>query len=166
MTSSSLANEIHRETVAPELIDYNGHMNVAYYNLAFDHALDQFFDRIDLGADYAKRKNGSMFVLESHVNYLREVVLGDPLVFQLQVLDHDAKRAHLFLQMYHATAGYRAATSEQLAVHVDLDTRRTVPFPDLALRRIAALHKTHAAQDQAAEVGAVIGIRRKQGAAA
>ena len=164
--TSSIANEIHREAVAPEWIDYNGHMNVAYYNLAFDHALDRLFDGIDVGADYAKRTHHSMFVLESHVNYLQEVVLDDPLVFQLQVLDHDAKRVHLFLQMHHATSGYRAATSEQLAVHVDLDRRRSAPFPDPVLRQIAAMHKAHAAQDRAAEVGAVIGIRRKQGVAA
>ena len=30
--------EIHQARVLPEWIDYNGHMNVAYYVLAFDHA--------------------------------------------------------------------------------------------------------------------------------
>ena len=30
--------------VLPEWIDYNGHMNVAYYTLAFDDALDDFLD--------------------------------------------------------------------------------------------------------------------------
>jgi len=162
----SIANEIHRETVRPEWIDYNGHMNVAYYNLAFDHALDQLFDTIDVGADYVKRTNNSMFVLEAHVNYLQEVVLGDPLVFELQVLDHDSKRLHLFLQMYHADAGYRAATSEQLAVHVDLDSRRTAVFPEPVMRQIERLSETHRAPERAKEIGAVIGIRRKQGAAA
>jgi len=162
----SITNAIHRETVRPEWIDYNGHMNVAYYNLAFDHALDQLFDTIDVGADYVKRTNNSMFVLEAHVNYLQEVVLGDPLVFELHVLDHDTKRLHLFLQMVHADAGYRAATSEQLAVHVDLESRRSTPFPDPVMREIERLSKSHAAQERAKEVGAVIGIRRKPGAAA
>jgi len=39
--------------VKPEWIDYNGHMNVAYYVLAFDHAIDDFYGRLGLGEAYA-----------------------------------------------------------------------------------------------------------------
>lgn len=60
--------EIYHIDVPAEWIDYNGHMNVAYYVMAFDHATDRFFDLVDLGVDYVDWTNNSSFVLETHVN--------------------------------------------------------------------------------------------------
>ena len=53
---------IHQAIVLPEWIDYNGHLNMAYYVLMFDNATDHFFDLIDLGRDYVERRNHSAFV--------------------------------------------------------------------------------------------------------
>ena len=101
-------------------IDYNGHMNMAFYNLVFDQALDFVFDELGVGADYVKNRGGSCFTREIHVNYLAELSLGEPIRVTFQLLDWDAKRLHFFEEMYHADAGYLAATSEQLALHVDM----------------------------------------------
>ena len=111
-------------------IDYNGHMNMAFYNLVFDQALDFVFDQLGIGAEYVKTRGGSCFTREIHVNYLAELSLGDPIRVTLQLLDWDAKRLHFFQQMYHAEEDYLAATSEQLALHVDMESRRTAPFPE------------------------------------
>jgi hypothetical protein len=54
----------HRERVRPEWIDYNGHMNVAYYVLVFDHGTDVLFDLLDVGAGYRARSNCSLFAME------------------------------------------------------------------------------------------------------
>ena len=78
------------ETVRREWIDHNGHMNVAYYLLAFDQALDRLYDHIGIGTDYRKQTDCSTMTLESHLNYLREVTFGDPLRFTFQLLDYDA----------------------------------------------------------------------------
>ncbi len=114
--------------VLPEHIDANGHMNVGYYNVIFDQALDRLFIPFDLDWSYVQRTNLSTFVLETHVCYLQEVVEGDELRFTFQLLDADAKRLHYFIAMHHAEKGYLAATSEQVLVHVDLATRRSCPF--------------------------------------
>ena len=156
---------IHRETVHPDWIDYNGHMNVAYYNLAFDHAVDQLFDLIDIGVDYAKRTNQSTFVAESRVNYIQEVIEGDPLSFTLQLLDWDQKRLHYFIRMYHGTDGYLVATSEQLSLHVDLSTRRTSPLPAAVQQRLAAMMASHGDLERPEQVGRTMGIRRQPEAA-
>ena len=153
--------EVHREAVKPEWIDYNGHMNVAYYVLAFDHATDRLFDLFDLGVDYVKRTNNSTFVLETHVTYVQEVHQGDPLRFTAQLLDYDAKRLHYFLQMFHAEEGYLSATSEQIALHVSLDNRRTAPIPAEQLARLAAMMAAHQGLAKPSQAGSVIGIRRK-----
>ncbi len=72
-------------------IDYNGHMNVAYYVLMFDRATDTLLDRLGLGAAYRRRTNHSIYVLEAHITYEREVKEGDVLRFTSQLVDADER---------------------------------------------------------------------------
>src|SRR5580658_4398234 len=72
--------------VIPEWVDYNGHMNVAYYVLAFDRGTDVLFDVLGIGADYVRTANHSMFALEGHIAYEREVRLGEPLAVRSTIL--------------------------------------------------------------------------------
>ncbi|MFU8814492.1 MAG: thioesterase family protein [Pseudomonadales bacterium] len=142
-------------------IDYNGHMNMAFYNLAFDRGVDHVYDLLGIGASYTASGAGSCFTLEVHVTYLQEVVLGDPLRIHFQLLDRDAKRLHYFQHMYHAEQGYLAATSEQIALHADMRTRRAAAFADDVQQRIDALFDQHRALPRPEQAGHVIGIRRK-----
>ena len=135
---------LHRERVLPEWLDYNEHMNVAYYVLAFDHASDAFADHIGIGWDHTKTTRGSIFIVEAHIAYLREVVKDDPLRFATHVLDFDEKRIHFAHEMHQDDAGYHAATNDLMMLHVDLDLRRAVPMPDTVLDRLSEIHTRHA----------------------
>lgn len=152
--------ELHQETVQPDWIDYNGHMNVAYYVLAFDHATDAFLDHVGLGRAYAEGEGGSVFVLEAHVTYERELTEGDPLRIATRLLDADAKRLHLFHAMYHAKDGFLAATNELLLIHVDLQDRRSAPLPEKIRGHLAALVEADRTLPRPPKVGRVIGLRR------
>ena len=150
-----------RGTVLPDWIDYNGHLNVGYYVVAFDKATDMLLDLFDIGEAHAGRARQGCFVLETHVTYAQEVGLDDPLRFTAQLLDADEKRIHFFIEMHHGTEGYLSATSEQIAMLVDLDARRSVPFPDLSARRIQAMAAAHRDLPRPPQAGSQIGIRRK-----
>lgn len=150
-----------RATVLPEWVDYNGHMNVGYYVLAIDQALDRSFDRFDCGKAYVERTNRSFFVLETHVRYLREVTAGAPLAFSFQLIGHDAKRLHYFIEMRHAEDGFLSATSEQIALHVDLGTRKTEVMPDHLQALFAEMAAAHAALPAPDGLGRVMGLGRK-----
>ena len=150
-----------QKIVDPAWIDYNGHMNMAYYNLIFDQCVDYVYDNIGIGVEYAQTVGGSCFTLEVHVNYLQELVLGDPVKVTFQLLDWDAKRLHYYEEMYHAEKGYLAATSEQLALHVDMESRRSAPFPEHIQEKLAMLMADHASLPHDERVGHVMGIRRK-----
>ena len=147
----------YRAEVLPEWIDYNGHMNVAYYVLAFDYATDAFFDYIGLDSDYRRTTGCSTFAVESHVTYQREVVKGDPLRFTTQLLAYDSKRLRFFHRMFHATEGHLAATSEWLNLHVDLSVRRVGPMPTAIQDRLAAIWEEHRKLPRPEEVGQAIG---------
>ncbi|MCW9045598.1 MAG: thioesterase family protein [Alphaproteobacteria bacterium] len=152
--------EIHTETVQPEWIDYNGHMNVAYYVLAFDHATDALFDHLGIGEKYRLETNSSLFVVESHITYDYEVSEGEPLRFTTQILDSDDKRLHFFHQMYHAEKGYLAATTELMSIHVDLNERKTSSFPPEIANKIDNLKKSHAKLTKPLQVGRVLAIKK------
>ncbi len=116
--------------IEPQWIDYNGHLNVAYYNVLFDLAVDEVYEPLGLGPDYLKAHKHSTMVVETHVRYLREVHQDTPLRVTVQLLGYDAKRIHLFEQLIHATEGWVSATSESMTVHVDMTAKKVAPFPD------------------------------------
>jgi acyl-CoA thioester hydrolase len=153
--------QIHKGTVLPEWIDYNGHMNVAFYMLAFDQATDAFFDYLGMGEQYKEKYNYSTFTLEGHITYDREVLQGDPLSFKTYLLDFDEKRMHYFHEMYHAEQGYLAATNEMITMHIDMGVRRSAPFAPEMLARIEEVMAGHRNLPRPEKVGRTIGIRRK-----
>jgi acyl-CoA thioester hydrolase len=149
------------EKVIEDWIDYNGHLNMAYYHVIFDRSVDHFFDYLGVGSVYARSGAGSCFTMEVHVSYLNELALHDEVEVRLQLLDFDSKRLHFFQQMYHKKEGYLAATSEQLSLHVDMQTRKTAPFPSNVIGTLERAITEHEKLPVPAQVGQVIGIRRK-----
>jgi acyl-CoA thioester hydrolase len=130
--------------IEPQWIDYNGHLNVAYYNVLFDRAVDEVYLPLGLGPDYLKTYRHSTMVAEMHVRYLREVHEADPLKVSIQLLDYDAKRIHLFEQLLHATEGWVSATSESMTLHVDMTAKKVAPFPASILSQLARMKAAHA----------------------
>src|SRR3979411_3396017 len=78
--------------IEPQWIDYNGHLNMAYYNVMFDRAIDELWLKLGIGPGYRNERNGSTFTAECHVRYLREVHLGDPVQGSVLLGDADEKR--------------------------------------------------------------------------
>lgn len=130
--------------VEADWIDYNGHLNMACYNVLFDRAVDEIYQLAGLGEDYLKVRRRSFFTAEAHVRYLRELHAGDPVRVTFQLLDFDHKRLHYFEQLFHAVEGWVAATSENLALHVDMDARKTAPFDQDICKRLTQLKNSHA----------------------
>src|SRR5262245_60833813 len=130
-------------TVEPQWIDYNGHLNMAYYNVLFDRAVDEAYELVGIGADYVKTARHSCFTAEVHIRYLRELQAGDPVRVTFQLLAHDAKRLHYFEQLFHAHEGWVSATSENMALHVGMDTKKVAPFAAKAATRIALMQAEH-----------------------
>ena len=133
--------------IEPLWIDYNGHLNMAYYNVIMDRAIDELFAAMGMGPTYLEARNGSTMTAECHVRYLREIHLGDPVQVAVYVIAADEKRLHTFEEMRHATEGWVSATSENITLHIDMSQRKVAPFPpDIAARvqAVAAAHATAA----------------------
>jgi acyl-CoA thioester hydrolase len=153
--------DLLEERVVREWTDYNGHLNVAYYHMAFDRATDRLLEDLGLGEETARRGEGSMFALEDHLTYQRELREGDPFRITCQLLDFDEKRVHYFLRMFHAEEGVLVATCEHLSIFVDMRTRRSASFPEPVRDRLQTLYATHRSLPVPEEVGRPMGLRRK-----
>lgn len=128
----------HRERVLSEWIDYNGHMNVAYFVLVFDHATDAVLERLGVGESYRESTGCSVFVGEMHVNYFHEVMCQEELHVRSRLLRTDAKRVVIFHQMFSPRADRAVASNEVICVHVDLAQRRSTPWPPAIADRLSA----------------------------
>ena len=148
--------------VEPQWIDYNGHLNMAYYNVLFDRAVDEAYELIGIGLDYLKRHNHSTFTAEAHVRYLRELREGDPVRVTLQLLDYDAKRIHYFEQLLHAEEGWLSATSENMTLHVDMTAKKVAPFHDSVLASLERLKQAHAVLPRPAVAGRGVAMRSQR----
>jgi acyl-CoA thioester hydrolase len=147
-------------TVAPQWVDYNGHMSESCYLLVFGDNSDAFFRFI--GIDEAYRAGGhSLYTVQTHMHNLHEVAQGEPIRLTLQLLDADEKRVHLFHAMFHSINGELLATGEQMLVHVDMTEGRAVEMPLDLQQRVQAIRAAHAALPRPAQAGQPIGLRRK-----
>lgn len=135
-TSKVIGSVICTGRVKPEWIDVNSHMNVAYYILALDNAVDALWDTFGITNEYIDNGQGSTFAVECHVTYQRELLEDEPYIVTAQILAYDEKRIHQFQRMYHADQKYLVATTEWMNLHVDLETRRVSPWPAHILANI------------------------------
>jgi acyl-CoA thioester hydrolase len=150
---------LYQDIVPPEWIDYNGHMNIAYYVLAFDRATDALMDYLGMGQTYREQARCSTFVVETHVNFQRELKTGDRLTVATQLLGFDSKRIHYFHRMFHDGQNQLVATTELMLIHVDLTQRRSVPMPLAIMDRLNAVMTQHLQLPRPPQAGRVIGIR-------
>ena len=144
-------------TVEPAWMDHNGHMNLAFYVLAFDKATDNFYDRLGIGLDYRAQQNSSMFTLGINVDYMREVFEGDELRITTQLLECDNKRMGYIHYMFEGADPEPVAMNECFAIHVDMGTRKSAPFPEKTRQHIAITLKEHAGLPAPRHVRRVLG---------
>ncbi len=144
-------------TVLPEWVDYNGHMNLAFYVLVFDKATDNFYDSLDIGLDYRAKMNSSMFTLGINVDYMREVFEGDDVRVSTQLLECDDKRMRYIHYMYEGKGPEPVAMNECFAVHVDMDKRKSAAFPEQTRQRIDAALQAHSQLPEPRHAGRVLG---------
>jgi len=149
------------QRVEPQWVDYNGHMNMAYYHVLFDRAVDEAFEVVGLGPEYRKARQASFFTAEIHTLYKRELTAGERVRVTIQLIAYDEKRLHFYQEAHYAAEGWVAATCENLSLHVDMTTRKVTPFPEDILGNLAVMKAAHARLKPPHALGHVMGIPRR-----
>lgn len=150
------------QTVQPSWIDYNGHMNLAFYLTAFDRAFDESYGEMGFTPEKMKQTGSSTFAAEMHITYQQELMQGDPLHIETQLIAFDAKRMHWIQIMYHGRERYRAATAEWLILHVDLRQRRVAAMPERLQSLLRDILAAHSKLPRPPEIGRHINLENRK----
>jgi len=146
--------------ILPEWIDYNGHLMDGYYFVAFSDATEAVLEALGFGPTYRERTGCTIYTVEGHLTFRREVSVDAVLSVATQVIDHDPKRIHVVHDMSDSSTGERLATAELMFIHVDQSTGKVAPMPDAQAASVAAMARAHAGLERPPDVGRSVGIRR------
>ena len=148
--------------VRPEWIDYNGHLYDGYYAVIFANAADAFLDRVGLDHRRREETRHTIYTLETHVCFLREMKLGALYSVEGRIIDHDHKRVRLFLTMRDTERGIVAATSEELLMSIDQsgEEPRSAPWLPATAAILGDLARGDASLPVPEAAGKGIAIRR------
>ena len=120
--------KLTNKKIIKDWIDYNGHMNLSYYILVFDSGAEVILSKFEMGEHSAKTTKKSTMVVETHTNYLKEIKENEEVTVSLSYFNHDKKRLHYKLEMHEKSTNNLSATTEVLALYMDLNKRKVSEF--------------------------------------
>ncbi len=149
------------QKVLSEWIDYNGHMNVAYYTLAFDKALDFFFeDVLGIGPSFVEKNKEGPFALKASYNYFSELLEEEIFFVNISILDFDSKRVHVFGEMRKDKSLELSAVFETVLMNMDLSARTVKQYPDRVLELFSILKSSLVIENIPTEIGKKITLKK------
>jgi len=149
----------HEATIPESYLDLMGHMNVMWYTHLFGQATCGLFNLAGMNRDYFAAHHAGSFALAQFFRYHREVRAGEHVTLRSRLLARSEKQFHVMHFMTKGDEHVLAATSEFLAAHIDMQTRRTAPFAPHIAQNLDRLIAQHAALDWAAPISGAIRIR-------
>jgi len=131
---------------------------MAWYHHLMDLAFDEVLAALDLGPETMDERKTTIFLAETHMIYKQELLASMPTRATIQLINYDSKRIHFWSELHHASEGWLAARSENMALHVSLDTRKVVPFPPDIITNLQIMMAAHSALPRPDGLGRVITI--------
>ena len=74
--------------------------------------------------------------LEQHTKFHKEVMAGDLIVVQSEILEIKTKTVRYHHHMFNVENGKELASTEFLTVHLDTQSRKAVPFPEEIVEKV------------------------------
>ena len=150
------------QNVNKEWIDYNGHMNVAYYTSAFDKAIDEFLEKVvGIGPSFIKEKKQGSYALQTQYRYLKELLLENTFYVSIFVIDFKKNVIHLMAQMRTPSSQEIYASCETIMVNVDLRRRQSCESPQFVFKKLSDLHAASKDLRSSIITGHSIGLRTR-----
>lgn len=151
---------IYQNTVQPTWIDNNNHMHDAQYYAVFSDAVAGFFASLGFSREYRQSQEVTMFTIEAHISFLKELILDEAFYIKVHIYNYDAKRVHLFLNMYNNQDEHNA-TYEVMMMGVSNQQRKSMNFPEPIQAKIKAYFDQQQPFETPKQLGHVIGIPQK-----
>ena len=132
----SLPIKISKGTVKEDWIDYNGHMNMAYYVQCFEESSDFLLEHMDLGYRYAIEEQKGVFVIKCEINYRKEINFYENFIISLEKLICKGKKLIVGLKMLNEN-NETIADYKILNLNVALQTKKSITFSQKIIAQLA-----------------------------
>lgn len=149
----------YEQTVPPEFIDLNGHMNVMYYTGVGNEAILGFFDDLTLDAEYVPGESRGFFALRQIISYLNEIREGEKIAVHSGLVGYDRKRLHFIHYIVNLSRNVLASSDERVAMYVDLKLRRSMEFNETELATLAKVKARYEALGWQPELSGAIQLK-------
>ncbi len=113
--------------VIEKWIDYNSHMNMAYYVQCFEESSDYILELLNLGHNYALQEKKGVFVVKCNINYRKEIILNDTFKIFANRIKIQSKKLILDLSMLNMTKNI-VADYNILNLNINLITKKSCEF--------------------------------------
>lgn len=132
-TKEVLALPASSHCVTPtEWEDMNGHVTVPAHYEFHMRSVTVELQRLGWTENYLERHGKTLFSVEQHLSFYDEVLIGQEVSTHIRLLNHNERMLHGISILVNRATGVVANTVEFIEGHVDLNTRRTIPFePEL-----------------------------------
>lgn len=149
----------HRLVAPREWEDLNGHVTVtAYYDFHMQ-AVIRAIGGLGWSEDYIARTGNSVFTVEQHLAFYDEALAGHEISGHVRLIDRNERFLHAISILVNHTTGRVANTLEIVDAHVNLTTRRTVPFTDNLARMLDDMLARHRALPWSVPLNTGMGLR-------
>lgn len=149
-----------KTVVPPEWIDGNGHMSARFYSLLIFDAHWHFSEAIGLGPAYIREHNLGKNIVEGHMVYERELLLGDRVEVESRLLEVSSKGVHIAHEVFNIDRHYRAAIWEEVDINVDLATRRAISFSNEMREKLEAIAEQFKHLPPLDKIGRSVALKR------
>lgn len=141
-------------------VDHNGHMNDAEYNRVFSDATDAWLAYLGLDKETIAQSQYTVFTLENHVMYLKEIKVDELISVNVELYDYDTKRLHVFMTLTDANQS-RCATYEVMLMGMNTAIDKPEVFPEMIKKAIEDYATINTIKNKPKELGHLIGIKHK-----
>ena len=109
--------------------DANGHLNVRHYTGIASEGLDESLVGVGIPQMWPAMGH-AVFSAEHHLTYLAEVRTGDRISGRVRLLGRSERAAHALVYLLDETHERVSFVMEEIFLHIDMETRKTAPWPD------------------------------------
>ena len=109
--------------------DVNGHLNVRHYTGIASEGLDESLVAQGIPQNWPA-KGHACFSAEHHLVYLAEMRTGDMMSTRVRLLGRSERAVHALVYLLDDSHEQLSFVMEEIFLHIDMETRRTAPWPD------------------------------------
>ncbi len=118
-----------RQPVPTAFEDVNGHLNVRHYTGIASEGLDDSLVESGIPKNWPAHGH-ACFSAEHHLTYLAELRTGDRMSARVRLLGRSARAMHALVYLLDDTHQRLSFVMEEISLHIDMETRRTAPWPE------------------------------------